>query len=93
MVRANERDTDAPRWPVPLGDRHVTTPDAARILGISEAGVRMLVMRGKLEPLERSTRPLIFREDEVVELEYRRRTKGRREEVQRLAREWALASG
>ena len=76
-----------------MDDRHVTTPDAARILGVSEAGVRMLAMRGELEPLERATRPLIFREDEVVELEYRRRTKGRREEVQRLAREWALASG
>ena len=74
-------------------DRHVTTPDAARILGISETGVRMLVMRGKLKPLQRSTRPLIFREDEVVELEYRRRTKNKREEVQRLAREWTLASG
>ena len=96
MVRANERDTNALVAGAEMrGDilRHVTTPDAARILGISEAGVRMLVMRGELEPLERSTRPLIFREGEVVELEYRMRTKGRREEVQRLAREWALASG
>ena len=76
-----------------MDDRHVITPDAARILGISEAGVRMLVMRGKLEPLQRSTRPLIFHEDEVVELEYRRRTKGRREEIQQLAQKWALASG
>ena len=76
-----------------MNDLLITTSEAASILGISDAGVRMLVMRGELEPLERSTRPLIFREDEVVELEYRRRTKGRREEVQRLAREWALASG
>ena len=76
-----------------MSDLLVTTSEAASILGISDAGVRMLVMRGDLDPLERSTRPLIFREDEVVELEYRRRTKGRREEVQRLAREWALASG
>ena len=76
-----------------MDDRHVTTSDAARILGVSEAGVRMLVMRGELEPLERSTRPLIFREHEVVELEYRRRTKAKREKVQQLAAEWALASG
>lgn len=76
-----------------MNDLLITTSEAASILGISGAGVRMLVMRGDLDPIERSTRPLIFREDEVVELEYRRRTKGRREEVQRLAREWALASG
>lgn len=76
-----------------MNDLLITTSEAASILGISGAGVRMLVMRGDLDPIERSTRPLVFREDEVVELEYHRRTKGRREEIQRLAREWALASG
>lgn len=96
MARTNERDTNALVAGTEMRGavlHYVTTPDAARILGISKAGVRMLVMRGELEPLVRSTRPLVFREDEVVELEYRRRAKGRREEVQRLAREWALASG
>ena len=76
-----------------MNDLLVTTSEAASILGISDAGVRMLVMRGDLRPLDRSARPMHFWEREVVDLEHARRPKSRRVEVSRLAREWRLAVG
>ena len=66
----------------------VTTSEAAGILGVTEQGVRMLVLRGELEPLERATRPLTFWAQEVVELEFRRRKPAERERISRLAAEW-----
>lgn len=76
-----------------MNDLLVTTSEAASILGISDAGVRMLVMRGDLDPLDRSARPMHFWEADVVELEHARRSRARRTEVARLAREWRLAVG
>ena len=76
-----------------MNDLLVTTSEAASILGISDAGVRMLVMRGDLNPLDRGARPMHFWEREVVDLEHARRPRSRRDEVSRLAREWRLAVG
>jgi len=50
----------------------------------------MLVLRGTLDPLDRSARPMHFPLDVVVELEYSRRPKSERERIRRLARAWSL---
>lgn len=70
----------------------VTTSEAAGILGVTESGVRMLVLRGDLEPISRGARPLTFWTETVVELEYRRRPKAQKRRVQELAEQWACAS-
>ena len=59
----------------------VTTTEAAAILGVGEAGVRMMVLRGELEPLCRGTRPLRFWEHHVAEVEHQRRPAEERDKM------------
>ena len=67
----------------------VTTNEAAAILGLKTgAAVRMLVLRGDLQPLVRGVRPLTFHETDVIELELARRTTEERDQVARLAETW-----
>ncbi len=51
----------------------ITTTDAAELLGVSESRVRHMAREGKLTPLNPGSRPLAFREAEVVEWEYQHR--------------------
>lgn len=66
----------------------VTTGEAAAILGVSDAHVRMLVRRGKLEPLHRlpHPEPMQFWRTTVVEYEYAHRRD--RESLTLLAERW-----
>lgn len=67
----------------------ISTSVAAQILGVrTDAAVRMLVLRGALEPLDRGARPLMFWERDVIALEYARRTRAERERVAKLAERW-----
>lgn len=72
-----------------MDDRLVTTSEAAAILGFrTDAGVRMLVLRRQLEPLDRTARPLVFRESDVIDLEFARRSRADRDRLASLAEQW-----
>lgn len=64
----------------------MTTAAVAAFLGVSEPRVRNMVREGKLNPLVPGSRPLTFREADVVEYELAHRRD--RERVSRLAAEW-----
>jgi excisionase family DNA binding protein len=64
----------------------LTTAEAAALLGISTATVRMLVHRGKLTPVRRGARPLRFHAADVWDLQVARLTAA---ELADRARLWA----
>lgn len=64
----------------------LTTREVADLLGVSESRVRHMVREGKIAPLVLGSRPLTFRESDVVEYELEHRRDG--EHVARLAETW-----
>jgi hypothetical protein len=52
----------------------LTSTEAAAILGISPSGLRMLVARHKLTPLQAGAHPLRFHALDVFDLQVNRRT-------------------
>lgn len=64
----------------------ITTAEVADMLGVTPSRVRQLVMEGELEPCVRGSKPLTFREAEVVEYELANRRE--RDRVARLAEAW-----
>jgi excisionase family DNA binding protein len=51
-----------------LADQLLTTQEVAAMLRITSSGVRMLVARGRLNPVKRGARPLMFQALDVERL-------------------------
>ena len=69
----------------------LTTAEAAETLGITAAGVRKLVQRGKLAPVLTSHMAgHVFDEREVAELGVARRSQAESERLRELAAAWVL---
>lgn len=54
----------------------LTSSEAAEALGITTSGLRTLVSRGRLAPIEAGARPLEFHASDVYDLQVQRRTPG-----------------
>lgn len=52
----------------------LTSTEAAAILGVTTSGLRTLVSRGRLTPIEAGARPLEFHAGDVYDLQVQRRT-------------------
>lgn len=72
--------------------RPLTTEEAATLAGVQPVTVRQWVVRGRLEPLRRGAKPLLFRESDVVEAAHLSLTRAQRARLDTLAERW-LASG
>ena len=64
----------------------ITTAEVADMLGVTPSRVRQLVMEGDLQPTVRGSKPLTFREVDVVE--YELATRRNRARIARLAEQW-----
>lgn len=64
----------------------MTTGEVAQLFGISEPAVRKLAERGVLGPVQAGARPLTFHEQDVWDLQRRRRSSAERAEIDAL---WA----
>jgi len=63
----------------------VTTSEAAELVGVSEATIWKWKERGYLAPVRENAKPLRFREQDVIEADYRRRPSGWHVTLDRLA--------
>lgn len=66
----------------------LTTTDAARIVGVTPMTVRQWVARGHLEPVRHGVKPLLFREDDVVQCHAARRPGRERAVLAEMTRRW-----
>ena len=66
----------------------LTTDDAARLVGRTPQCIRMWVMRGKLEPVRRGTKPLLFREGDVLDADEKATSKAEKRRLDTLASVW-----
>jgi len=66
----------------------LTTDEAARLTGRTPQCIRMWVMRGKLEPVRRGAKPLLFREDDVLDADEKATSKAERRRLDTLASAW-----
>lgn len=80
-------EPSAHRAPAAAG--RLTTDDVAVVLEVTPAGVRKLVARGDLHPVQPGARPLVFDEVQVWELKHARLRPKQLLRLRQLAREWA----
>lgn len=70
----------------------MTTAEAAQHVGVSPVTVRHWVLRGYLTPVRPGAKPLLFREQEVLDCHAERMPQAWRDRVDRLAEQWDVAS-